>query len=83
MRIFHDVEDENLSFILSSSEKALDGQFGCRVLDKSGGDELIIERARFVYNDKLELFAEAFANELYRFAVINTLEVIEDESKDA
>lgn len=83
MRIFHGVEDHNLAFILKSSQEALDKHFGLSVLDKAGGQELVIERSRFVYNDKLELFAIAFQVELARFAVNHTLEEIKDESNNS
>lgn len=58
MRIFHDAEDENLSSILKNSEIAITRM--CGVPD----EELILERSRYVYNDKLEKFYTNFRNEV-------------------
>ncbi|MGQ9412203.1 phage head-tail connector protein [Streptococcus pluranimalium] len=69
MRIFHDAEDDNLSFILQSSQEALDGLLGISLISTRSGKELIIERSRFVYNDNLELFYESYKNEIARIAL--------------
>lgn len=82
MRIFHDVEDDNLRRILAGSVSALNERFGLEVREIGSGRELILERSRFVYNDKLELFEVAFAPELYRFAVAHTLKEEVDEGKN-
>lgn len=74
MRIFHDSEDSNLNRILKNSQAALNERFGTEVGTIETGQELILERSRFVYNDKLELFEIAFAPELNRFAIKHTLE---------
>ena len=81
MRIFHD-EDENLNRILEHSKAALTERFGFPVETVQSGIELILERSRFVYNDKLELFEIAFAPELNRFAVTHTFGGVENESKN-
>ncbi|HFR3976722.1 TPA: phage gp6-like head-tail connector protein [Streptococcus suis] len=75
MRIFHD-EDDNLNRILENSKAALTERFNFPVETVPTGIELILERSRFVYNDKLELFEIAFAPELNRFAVSHTLEEV-------
>ncbi|HFI0634103.1 TPA: phage gp6-like head-tail connector protein [Streptococcus suis] len=82
MRIFHDVEDDNLKRILAGSQVALSERFGLPVEVIGSGQELIIERSRYVYNDKLELFELAFAGELDRFAFVHTLKGFDDESSD-
>ncbi|WP_367986217.1 phage gp6-like head-tail connector protein [Streptococcus sp. ZY1909104] len=82
MRIFHDVEDNNLRQILAGSQAALSERFGVAVDVIDSGQELILERSRFVYNDKLELFEIAFAPELDRFAFVHTLKGFDDESSD-
>lgn len=82
MRIFHDVEDDNLRRILAGSQAALFERFGVAVDVIDSGQELILERSRFVYNDKLELFETAFAPELNRFAFVHTLKGFDDESSD-
>lgn len=82
MRIFHDVEDDNLKRILAGSQVALSERFGLPVEVIGSGQELILERSRYVYNDKLELFESAFAGELNRFAFVHTLKGFDDESSD-
>ncbi|HEM5082116.1 TPA: phage gp6-like head-tail connector protein [Streptococcus suis] len=82
MRIFHNVEDDNLRRILAGSQAALFERFGVAVDVIDSGQELILERSRFVYNDKLELFESAFAGELNRFAFVHTLKGFDDESSD-
>lgn len=82
MRIFHDVEDNNLRRILAGSKAALSERFGVAVDVIDSGQELILERSRFVYNDKLELFEIAFAPELDRFAFVHTLKGFDDENSD-
>ncbi|NQG96762.1 phage gp6-like head-tail connector protein [Streptococcus suis] len=82
MRIFHNVEDDNLKRILAGSQAALSERFGLPVEVISSGQELILERSRYVYNDKLELFESAFAGELNRFAFVHTLKGFDDESSD-
>lgn len=69
MRIFHDMDDDNLSFILQSSQEALDGLLGLDMMSTRSGKELIIERSRFVFNDNLELFYESYKNEIARIAL--------------
>ncbi|CQR24583.1 hypothetical protein BN1356_00927 [Streptococcus varani] len=80
MRIFHD-EDKNLIQILEKSTAALSERFGFPVETVETGKELILERSRFVYNDKLEEFATAFADELNSFAIAHTLDEVTYESK--
>lgn len=82
MRIFHDVEDDNLKRILAGSQVALSERFGLPVEAIGSGQELILERSRYVYNDKLELFESAFAGELNRFSFVHTLKGFDDESSD-
>ncbi|HFI0035412.1 TPA: phage gp6-like head-tail connector protein [Streptococcus suis] len=82
MRIFHKVEDDNLRRILAGSQAALSERFGLPVEAIGSGQELILERSRYVYNDKLELFESAFAGELNRFAFVHTLKGFDDESSD-
>ncbi|MGV3010023.1 head-tail connector protein [Streptococcus thoraltensis] len=69
MRIFHDMDDDNLSFILQSSQEALDGLLGLDMMSTRSGKELIIERSRFVFNDNLDLFYESYKNEIARIAL--------------
>lgn len=79
MRIFHEMEDDNLSFILESSQAALDGLLGFSVIATQTGRELILERSRYVYNDCLDLFYEAYKNEIARIALENYYPDMEEE----
>lgn len=81
MRIFHDMEDDNLSFILESSQAALDGLLGFEVITTQTGKELVLERSRYVYNDCLELFYDAYKNEIARIALSSYIPE-EEESED-
>ncbi|AXQ79428.1 phage gp6-like head-tail connector protein [Streptococcus chenjunshii] len=69
MRVFHDMEDYNLSFMLKSSEEALNSLLGVDMMSSDAGKELIMERARYVYNDSLDLFYDNFKNEIARMAL--------------
>ncbi|CNJ91610.1 head-tail connector protein [Streptococcus agalactiae] len=69
MRVFHDLDDDNLSLILKSSESALEGLLGFDLMTIESGKELIMERSRYVYNDCLELFYDSFKNEIARLAM--------------
>ena len=82
MRIFHDVEDDNLRRIVAGSVAALSERFGLPILDKDSGVELVLERSRYVYNDRLEGFEMGFAAELNRFALVHTLEGEKDASSN-
>lgn len=72
------MEDDNLSFILKSSQVALDGLLGFSVITTQTGKELILERSRYVYNDYLDLFYEAYKNEIARIA----LEVYQPDTEE-
>lgn len=64
MRIFHDVEDENLETILEGSIRAIKRLCGSDDLTEPSIKELVMERSRYVYNDSLEFFNENFLSEL-------------------
>lgn len=83
MRIFHDMEDDNLSFILKSSQVALDGLLGFSVITTQTGKELILERSRYVYNDCLDLFYEAYKNEIARIALEIYQPDVEEETNES
>ena len=55
MRIFHDGEDANLSRMLESSEQAIFQIVGT-TNHNPRVRELILERARYAYNDQVEFF---------------------------
>lgn len=69
MRVFHDVDDNNINTILNSSQEALKSLLGFDLMTTESGKELIMERSRYVYNDSLELFFDSFRNEITRLAI--------------
>lgn len=60
MRIFHDGEDANLSLMLESSVDAVERLVGDGNFYHPQVRELVLERARYVYNDQVEFFYENF-----------------------
>ena len=71
MKIFHDAEDGNLSRMLVSSEKAILDLTGAFDLSDSRTEELILERARYLYNDQVEFFFVNFQGELLELSLQN------------
>lgn len=71
MKIFHDAEDGNLSRMLVSSEKAILDLTGAFDLSDSRTEELVLERARYLYNDQLEFFFVNFQGELLELSLQN------------
>ena len=71
MRIFHSGEDNNLSQMLESSESAILSL----VCSKDSTDprvrELILERARYAYNDQVEFFYGNFQGDLMALSLEN------------
>lgn len=71
MKIFHDAEDGNLSRMLVSSEKAILDLTGAFDLSDSRTEELVLERARYLYNDQVEFFFANFQGELLELSLKN------------
>ena len=71
MKIFHDAEDGNLSRMLVSSEKAILDLTGAFDLSDSRTEELVLERARYLYNDQVEFFFVHFQGELLELSLQN------------
>lgn len=69
MKIFHHTEDDDLKRILSSSLIALNHSCGTFGFDNEMGKELVFERARYVYNDSLEYFADNFSTEIMNLSL--------------
>ncbi|HEM9634178.1 TPA: phage gp6-like head-tail connector protein [Streptococcus agalactiae] len=69
MRVFHNEDDKNIINILKGSYDALNNLLGFDLMTIDSGKELIMERSRYVYNDCLELFYDAFRNEIARLAI--------------
>ena len=71
MRIFHNGEDNNLSRILESSESAILSLVGSKDAADSRVRELILERARYAYNDQVEFFYKNFQGDLMALSLEN------------
>ena len=71
MRIFHDGEDANLSRMLESSESAILNLVGSNDSANPRVRELILERARYAYNDQVEFFYGNFQGDLMALSLEN------------
>lgn len=71
MRIFHSGEDENLSRMLESSEANILNLVGSQYPTEPRVRELILERARYVYNDQVEFFYDNFQGDLMALSLEN------------
>ena len=71
MRIFHNGEDANLSKMLESSESAILSLVGSKDSADQRVRELILERARYAYNDQVEFFYGNFQGDLMALSLEN------------
>lgn len=71
MRIFHSGEDKNLSRMLESSEANILSIVGSQRPTEPRVRELILERARYVYNDQVEFFYDNFQGDLMALSLEN------------
>lgn len=71
MRIFHDGEDANLSKMLESSESAILSLVSSKDSTEPRVRELILERARYAYNDQVEFFYGNFQGDLMALSLEN------------
>lgn len=71
MRIFHSGEDNNLSLMLESSESAILSLGGSNDSANPRVRELILERARYAYNDQVEFFYGNFQGDLMALSLEN------------
>lgn len=71
MRIFHNGEDANLSKMLESSESAILSLVGSKDSSDQRVRELILERARYAYNDQVEFFYGNFQGDLMALSLEN------------
>ena len=71
MRIFHSGEDDNLSRMLESSELAIHSLVGSENTSNPRVRELILERARYAYNDQVEFFYQNFQGDLMALSLEN------------
>lgn len=79
MRIYHNSEDDNLNWLLSSSYRVIEARCGTFDISQSEeGKELVFERARYAYHDSVEYFEENFLSELHAFGM--NMVVVDDET---
>lgn len=72
MHIFHSSEDESLKQILEKSYLAVQSVCGdFDIKSEKIGQELVLERARYVYNEQLQFFHKNFSTLLLDFALNN------------
>lgn len=71
MRIFHNGENANLSKMLESSESAIFSLVGSKDSTDARVRELILERARYAYNDQVEFFYGNFQGDLMALSLEN------------
>lgn len=64
MKIFHDIEDEELKRSLEASKQAIKRMVGSDNIEIPSIKELVLERSRYAYNDSLEYFEENFQSTL-------------------
>ncbi|AGZ26274.1 hypothetical protein [Staphylococcus pasteuri] len=77
-RIFYDIEDDRIKNDLEISYDDIQAKCGKFDINKvSLGRELVFERTRYVFNDKLEEFHNNFLSSIVQFQITN-MEVPED-----
>lgn len=72
MKIYHKAEDKDLSRILNASQKRITSITG--IASNAGDDvydELVLERARYAYNDQVEFFDANFRDDLLSASLEN------------
>ncbi|MCE5038401.1 hypothetical protein [Staphylococcus auricularis] len=78
-RIFYDIEDERIKDDLALSYADIESKCGSFDIEQSpSGKELVLERTRYVFNDKLEAFHDNFLSSIIQFQIENS-EVETDE----
>lgn len=81
MKIYHSAEDKNLLRILDASQKRITDITG--IASNAGDDvydELVLERARYAYNDQVEFFDANFLDDLLS-ASLTSYEPGDDEDE--
>ncbi|MDN6626259.1 MAG: phage gp6-like head-tail connector protein [Pisciglobus halotolerans] len=75
------MEDENLNRILKSSESSIKSQCGTFDYTNERAVELVLERARYAYNDSLEFFEMNFREQLLNLSLDLYLEEADEIEK--
>ncbi|MDO6572989.1 hypothetical protein ACIA13_01570 [Staphylococcus pasteuri] len=77
-RIFYDIEDDRIKNDLGMSYEDIKAKCGDFDMEQcSLGRELVYERTRYVFNDKLEEFHNNFLSSIVQFQIMN-MEVSDD-----
>lgn len=77
-RIFYDMEDERIKNDLEMSYEDIKSKCGNFDINNSSlGRELVLERTRYVMNDRLEEFSDNFLSSIVQFQIVN-MEVTEN-----
>lgn len=77
-RIFYNIEDERIKRDLELSYEDIKSKCGkFDISEPSLGRELVLERTRYVFNDKLEEFNDNFLSSIVQFQIMN-MEVYDD-----
>ncbi|ASN69329.1 hypothetical protein 10S14_7 [uncultured Caudovirales phage] len=77
-RIFYDMEDGRIKSDLEMSYEDIKSKCGGFDMNQASlGRELVYERTRYVFNDKLEEFHNNFLSSIVQFQIVN-MEVSDD-----
>lgn len=70
-RIFYDIEDDRIESDLKMSYEDIKSKCGNFDMNNAIGRELVYERTRYVFNDKLEEFHNNFLSNIVQFQIEN------------
>lgn len=70
-RIFYDIEDDRIESDLKMSYEDIKSKCGEFDMNNAIGRELVYERTRYVFNDKLEEFHNNFLSNIVQFQIEN------------
>lgn len=70
-RIFYDIEDDRIESDLKISYEDIKSKCGDFDMNNAIGRELVYERTRYVFNDKLEEFHNNFLSNIVQFQIEN------------
>lgn len=82
MKIFHKAEDEDLKDILAASKRDVLSLVGTTAEIDERTTELILNRSRYVYNDRLEFFHEHFQHIIFDLSLEYATDLDGDEDAD-
>lgn len=80
-RIFYDIEDDRIESDLKMSYEDIKSKCGDFDMNNAIGRELVYERTRYVFNDKLEEFHNNFLSNIVQFQIEN-MEVSDNDTTE-